>query len=165
MKNPSGKPSAGERSAISLKIGDAAACNKAISAAIAKRANELAQPWPCHPRSDQENWHLAEKEVLKPLCCGILDSKDEAIVSIFCSALGTKDLTEIEVCVEPHRVTLVGRGGSDGKPAENTTTYRALPFVDEIDPSSTITTLKHGTTLEIRLRKVSKQELMPSRAA
>lgn len=169
MTNESANRKPGERRAVSVKIADARECAKAISAAIEKRARELGRP--CHPRSEQENWRLAEKEVLQPLCCGTLNSKDEAAVSIFCSALGVKDVQEIEVSVEPHRVILAGKSGSTTGPGEATTKYRVLSLADEIDPLSAKATLKqHGSVLEIELHKLAKEapvakSLVANRAA
>lgn len=158
MVNESRNAKPSERRAVSVKIVDARECAKTISAAIAKRASELGRRY--HPHTEQENRRLAEKEILKPLCCGILDSKDEAVVSISCSALGVKDVGEIEVSVEPHRVILAGKSGSTTGPGEVNTRYRVLSLKDEIDPLSAKATLEqHGSLLEIELHKIVKQSL------
>ena len=110
------------------KIGNAADCRKGISAAIAKRAYEIYQSQGRRLGRDEENWHLAESEILQPLCCGILQSKDKVIVSLFCTEMGAKDIRDIEAVVEPHRLILVGKKRSDSEPGKDANVYRVLPF-------------------------------------
>jgi hypothetical protein len=121
---------------VAVTIGNPGECAKTISAAIAKRADEIC------------------------LNCGILDSKDEEVLSIFCSGLGVKDIKEIEVFVEPHCLILAGKNEADA------TAYRVLPLADEVDPLSVKAVLKqHGLILEIKLRKLGKELLVERRAA
>lgn len=146
MTNQSGKAKPINRRAVSVMITNAKEMANAISEAIAKRTSELGRP--CHPRSDQENQRLAAKEILQPLCCGTLNSKDEAVVSIVCSALGMKDVRETELSFEPHCVIFAGKNASSTEPAGAATKYRVLSLADEIDPSSAKATLKqHGSLL------------------
>lgn len=154
-------------SRIKVKIGDSQACHQAISAAIAKRAYEIYQRRGCGPGRDREDWQLAEKEVLRTLsCCGILDSKNEIVISMFCSALGFEDIEEIEVCVESHRLILVGKKGSGSTSEEDTTIYRVLPLTEEVDPSSAKVWLKQrDSLLEIEVRKHCEEALGRTRAA
>ena len=77
---------------VLAKIGNAADCRKSIRATIAKRAYEIYQRQGSRPGHDQQNWRCAESEILQPLTCGILQSKNEVIVSSFCSAMGAKNL-------------------------------------------------------------------------
>ncbi|MGB0037080.1 MAG: Hsp20/alpha crystallin family protein [Candidatus Acidiferrales bacterium] len=109
---------------------------------------------------------LAENEILQPICCGLLESKDEVAVSIFSSELGPKDIEEIEVCVEPHRLILAGKKSTNFGSAQAAPAYRVLPLKDEFDPSSAKLTLKkHGSLLEIKIHKAGKKSLLENRAA
>jgi hypothetical protein len=101
MEGPLEKVVPNKEQFVVAKIGDAADCRKSISAATAKRAYQIYQSQGRRPGRDQENWRLAENGVLQPLCCGILQSKDEVMILLFCSAMGAKDIREIEVVVEP----------------------------------------------------------------
>jgi hypothetical protein len=121
---------------FTAKIGRSAECSTALSAAIAKRAYEIYQRGGRLPGGGQENWHLAESEILQPLCCGILESEDEIIVSLFHSAVGGKSIQEIEVIVEPHRLILVGNKQSGSESGKRTSIYRVLPLREEFDPFS-----------------------------
>jgi hypothetical protein len=134
------------------KIGNAADCCKNISAAIAKRAYEIYQSQGRRLGRDQENWRLAESEVLQPLCCGILKSKDEVNISLFCFALGAKDIQEVEAVVEPHRLILMGKRRSDSEPGKDANVYRVLPLKEEFDPSS-VKLRQRGSLLEIDIHK------------
>lgn len=145
-----------------VRIGDATECRKAISDAVAKRAYEIYERAGRQPGCDRKNWFLAESEILKPLSCGVLKSKDGVNVSICRSSLSAKD---IEVCVEPHRLIVMGHADSDsiiGAAA----TYRVLSLADEIEPSS-VKLRAHGSLLEIKLSKTgaNKKALLAKAAA
>jgi hypothetical protein len=156
-----------ERHALNVKIGNTSETLKSISAAITKRFSEISQHEPSQPASDRENWKLAENEILQPLAsCGILESKDEAVISIFSSALRAKDLEEIDVCVEPHRLILVGKSGSGPGSSKAPVVYRVLPLADEFDPASVkLTSKQHGSLIEIEIHKHDEKSLVQPRAA
>ena len=167
MSNQSGAASPRERHAVDVKIGNAMEIEKSLSAAIAKRAGEINQVEGSFPACDQENMRLAQYEILEPLCsCGILESKDEATISMFSSALRGKDIDEIEVGVEPHRLILVGRNASTSKSGKDAAIYRELSLVDEFDPSSAkLVSEPHGSLIEIQIHKCGKGEFHEHRAA
>ena len=138
----------GEVRAPNVKIGDATECSKAISDAIAKRAYEIYECSGRQPGSDRKNWFLAESEIIKPLSCGLLKSKEGITVSMCHSSLNAKD---IEVCVEPHRLIVMVHADSNSTigPAA---TYRVLSLADEIEPSS-VKLKAQGSLLEIKLSR------------
>jgi hypothetical protein len=155
-----------EKHIAKVKFGNTEDCLKTVSAAIAKRAYEIYERQGRRPGCDRENWLLAEREILPPLCCGILESKDEVIVSLSCSALGAKDLEEIEACVEPHRLILVGKKGPGSGSAKDASVYRVLHLAEEFDPSSA-KVRQQGSLLDIEIRKsgVNKNSTASKRAA
>jgi len=148
MKDKSLTAESGEARASNVKIGNATECSKAISDAVAKRAYEIYEGSGRQPGCDRKNWSLAENEILKPLSCGVLKSKDGVNISICRSSLSAKD---IDVCVEPHRLIVMAHADANSTigPAA---TYRVLSLADEIEPSS-LKLRAHGRLLEIKLSK------------
>jgi hypothetical protein len=154
------------RRTANVKIGNTAARLKEISAAIAKRAYEIYERQGRRSGCDRENWLLAEREILQPLCCGVLESEDRIIISLFCSALGTDEVEEIELCIEPHRLIIAGKKGPSAVLDKDDRVYRVLPLAEEFDLSS-VKLRQHGPQLEIEIRKskVSKNSTVAERAA
>jgi hypothetical protein len=156
-----------ERHSLNVKIGNTSETLQSISAAITERICEISRHEGPNPLSDPEIRKLAEKEILQPLAaCGILESKDEADISLFSSALGAKDLEEIEVCAEPHRLILVGKTGPSSGSHVARTVYRVLPLAEDFDPTSVkLTSKQHGALIEIEIHKQGKKSLNVPRAA
>jgi Protein of unknown function (DUF2934) len=138
-------------------IGNAADYRRAILATIAKRAYEIYECQGHRRGHNQENWYLAESEILQPLFCGILESKDKSIVSLFSSALDAKDTREIEVVAEPHRLILIGKKQPDSQSEKQGYIYRVLPLKEEFDPSS-LKLRQNGPLLDIEIHKVGVSE-------
>lgn len=147
-KPPTAEP--GKARTPSVKIGNSTECSKAISDAVAKRAYEIYERSGRQPGSDRKNWFLAEREIIKPLNCGLLKSEEGVTVSICRSSLSAKD---IDVCAEPHRLIVMARNDSNSMIGP-TAVYRVLPLADEIEPSS-LKLRAHGRLLEIKLSKAS----------
>ena len=157
----SAKPN--KRREVRVRIGDPRECVNAVSSAIAREVNKEFRARQCPTLEEDKAWQLAETKALRPLCCGILESSDGAVISTFCSTLGAKDLEEIEVYVEPHRLILAAKNAEG---AGSATAYRVLPFAEEVDPLSVKAALKqNGALLEIKLRKAAKEPLVQRRAA
>lgn len=152
----------GEGPTTNVRIRDATECRKSISDAVAKRAYEIYERAGRQPGCDRKNWSLAESEILKPLSCGVLKSEDGVNVSICRSSLSERD---IEVCVEPHRLIVMGYADSNSTMGP-TATYQVLPLADEIEPS-TVKLRAHGGLLEIKLSKAytNKKALLAKAAA
>jgi len=135
-----------------IKIGNAADWSEKIFAAIAQRAYEIFERRGREPGHDQEDWRAAEAEILCPLSCGVLDSKDEIDVSLACPALGDKEIAEIEACAEPSRLIFIGRKRSKSERDGKEIMYRVFPLKEECDPSS-VRLHRHGPIIEIALHK------------
>ncbi len=119
---------------VKARIGNAVNCRRAISDALAKRAYEIYQNQGCRPGQDRHNWRVAESELVQALLCGVLKSRNEIIISVFSSVFISKDIDEIEACVEPHYLMLVGKKSSGS--GEDIRALRVLPLKDEVDQSS-----------------------------
>jgi hypothetical protein len=89
-----------------------------------------------------------------------------ALLTPCCSAVGAKDIREIEAVVEPHRLILVGKKRSDSEPGKDANVYRVLPLKEEFDPSS-MKLRQRGLLLEIEIHKsgMSKASAATKKAA
>jgi hypothetical protein len=150
MKIPPTSTMHDEEHWVKAKIGNTANCRKAISEAIAKRAFEIYQHQGCRPGQDRYNWRLAENELVQALPCGVLVSNDEITVSVFSSVFIAKDIDEIEACVEPHNLILIGKKRLVS--GEDVGAVRILPLKDEFDPTSAKLRQK-GPYFEIEIHK------------
>ncbi|MGC2737854.1 MAG: DUF2934 domain-containing protein [Candidatus Acidiferrales bacterium] len=151
MKNSQENAILGEHG-VHVEIANAADYRKAISAAVKKRAYEIYQRHGSRPGQDQENWHQAECEILVPLTCGILRSEDGYVVELHLGALAALNLEKIVVCVEPHRLLVVGKKRLAAPSGEDPYVYRFHALKNECDPNSP-KLRQHGALLEIELRK------------
>jgi len=77
-------------------------------------------------------------------------SNDEITVSVFSSVFIAKDIDEIEACVEPHSLILIGKKRSVSR--EDVGAVRILPLKDEFDPTSAKLRQK-GPYFEIEIHK------------
>ena len=125
---------------------------------IARRALQICENRRYEPGHQLEDWRRAESETVRPLNCGymVLDDKIGLSTDAACFEEG-----EIEICVEPRRLTICGRkrGCEPGDMAEKGTSslngsliFRALDLPLETEPSQVTARFK-GRTLEIDLPK------------
>jgi len=154
-----------ETCAPPVRIGNLSETLNGIRRAVTKRAYEIYQRHAGQPGRDREDWLLAKKDVLQPLgCCGILNSKDEAVISVCSSALRMADLAEVEVCVEGHRLIFVGRKQASDASLAGETKFRVLDLADEFDPSS-VRIRQDGPLFEITIHKLARKSATDRRAA
>ena len=129
-----------------------------IHDAIAQRAFQICEKRNCVPGHQLEDWRRAESETLRPLSCGyiVLDDKIGLSTDAACFDEG-----EIEICVEPRRVTICGgqRACKTGDMNEKAVSslngnliFRTLDLPMQIEPSQVTARFK-GRTLEIDLPK------------
>jgi hypothetical protein len=166
MKRSRETPLLGKDHSVTASLGNPMECRITLSSAIAKRAYEIYERQGRRPGNDRANWRLAESEVLQPLCCGRLESKDKVIVSLLCSAVDGNDIRRIEVVVEPHRLILVGERQPDSESGKQPSVYRMLPLKEEFDPSS-VKLRQRGSLLEIEIDKAlaNKKAITAQKAA
>jgi HSP20 family molecular chaperone IbpA len=126
---------------------------------IARHAYDIFKIRGCEHGHDREDWLAAEREVLH-LCRRDLKESGDSIVSTF-ELGGSFTADQLNVCVEPHRVTISGerniiclRGDSNGTHEERRPqhVFRTLDLPAEVDPSAAAATL-NGETLEIVMPK------------
>ena len=100
--------------------------------AIARRAHELFEARGGDHGHDLEDWFRAECELLCPVSVSMSESRDK--ISVRVCGVGF-DETELEVSIEPHRITILGDKETSGMKAEGGTN-RADQFVSPPDPAS-----------------------------
>jgi len=97
-----------------------------VQLAIARRAHELFEARGGEHGHDLEDWFRAECELLCPVSVSMSESRDK--ISVRASVVGF-DETELEVSIEPHRITILGNKETSEMKAGGRTIERtgALP--------------------------------------
>ena len=117
---------------------------------IARRAFELFEGKGKIFGRDLEDWFRAESELLHPLHVTIRESEDGLTVEAEVPGFKTK---ELEVNVEPRRLTITGQRETKGEHKEGKTIYterradkimRTIDLPVEVDPAKVAATLKDG---------------------
>ena len=110
---------------------------------------------------DLEDWLRAESELLHPVHLDITESDDAVMVRAEVPGFTSK---ELEVGVEPHRLTISGKRESSGEHAGKRTVYsehcvnqifRTVDLPGDVDSSKVTATLKDGM-LELSMPKAAK---------
>jgi HSP20 family protein len=152
--------------ARSMAIETALKKAREVYESIARRAFELFESRKQKHGRDQDDWLVAESEVLHPTHLDVEDC-DEAIV-VRAEVPGFRP-DELEVCVEPFRITIAGRRETMTAP-----TYRKILFSDrccdqvyrvievpiELDSRSAHSSLRDGV-LELEIAKASARTMIP----
>jgi HSP20 family molecular chaperone IbpA len=137
---------------------------------IARHAYHLFELRGCEHGHDLEDWFAAESEVLH-LCRRDLRESADSIVCTF-ELGGGFTADQLNVSVEPHRVTISGERNVDGLLCDSSGThqqrrpqhvFRILDLPAEVDPSSAAAILK-GETIEILMPKVGSAKHGDSKA-
>jgi hypothetical protein len=133
--------------------------NQRMRDVVACRAHQIYRNRGSRPGQELQDWHCAESEVVKPLSCGYLI--EDAKISLNTDASLFQE-GEIEIRVEPGRLTVCGRAcarakemalGSDDSVSHSDFVFRVLDLPVEIDPSQ-VTARFNGRVLEIDLPRV-----------
>lgn len=132
---------------LHVKIGNREECWKTLAALIQKRACAIFQRRAEAAEEGTELWKLAESQIERPLCCGVLKLTGGWLVSFNAAELGT---TDVEVCAEPHRLVFFGRNASIAGTGISDPVVRVLRLPEAIDPSS-LNVRQEGPILDIEL--------------
>ena len=153
----------GTRPATTVKVVDGASVLdrvKELSASIAQRAYEIFESDGRTPGRELDHWFKAEAELLHPIHVEIAESADALAVRAEVPGFKPEDL---EVSIEPRRVTITGNRETHAEHRTETIVYtehcadrifRALELPAEIDTLKPTATLKDGL-LEIVMPKVA----------
>lgn len=110
---------------------------------------------------DTENWFKAEQELFHPAHVTITETDDVLEVKAEVPGFNEK---ELEVNVEPRRLTITGKRETNKEENKGKTVYtetssnqifRVLDLPADVEPAKTTTTLKNGM-LQLTLPKVAK---------
>jgi hypothetical protein len=139
----------GDECFVKVSIGDARQILNTFYDAIAQRAYEIYRRRGGLEGGELQDWADAERELLHPLCCGTLELEDRVIVSTDASALDAK---QIEICVEPRRLIVVGMKEAADTSGARQAVYRVCALPVAVDPSR-VQVKQRGCTLDIVMRK------------
>ena len=142
-----------------------------LQLAIARRAHELFEVRGREHGHDREDWFRAESELLCPVSVSMSESRDE--ISVRANVVGF-DETELEVSIEPHRITILGKKETSGIKAEGRTIeqtglypHQILEVVDlatEVMPERAVVELQAGV-LKFELPTAATNEFETAPAA
>lgn len=132
-----------------------------VSNSIARRAFEIFEGRGRALGHDLEDWLRAESEFLHPVHLDITESEDALTARAEVPGFSAK---ELEVGVEPHRLTISGKRESSEERTSKKTIYtehcrnqifRAIDLPAEVDSTKVTATLKDGV-LELSMPKAAK---------
>lgn len=132
-----------------------------LSNAVAHRAFELFNGHGRTDGHDLEDWFHAESELLHPVHLDLAESADAFTIHAEVPGFTAK---ELEVGIEPHRLTISGKRESSKEHKSEKTIYkeqcsnqiyRAIELPAEVDTSKVTATLKNGM-LELSMPKAAK---------
>ena len=136
-----------------------------LQLAIAHRAHELFEARGREHGHDLEDWLRAESELLFPVSIAMSETKDQ--VSVRANVSGF-DHSELEVSVEPRRVTILGKRKQSAGETETGATRQTgshpdqilevIDFATEVVPERAIIELQAGV-LNFDLPTVSKNKI------
>jgi HSP20 family molecular chaperone IbpA len=168
MKSPSASKSNSDSPIVSLRPSEPADLQEKmqkVQLAIAHRAHELFEARGREHGHDLEDWLRAESELLFPVSIAMSETKDQ--VSVRANVNGF-DQSELEVSVEPRRITILGKREQSTTEAEAGATRHTgsrpdqiLEVVDlatEVVPERAIIELQAGV-LKFDLSTASKNKI------
>jgi hypothetical protein len=159
---------AGEK--VKLAIIDADEQTRRVQEAVARRAYAIFESRGSASWHELEDWRQAERDLVRPLCCGRMTVGDSLWVGADIAAFqeGT-----IEVWVAPHKITICGKPRVDkvdahrehiGPRPGGEMIFHVLDLSVEVDPSH-VTAKFSGPSLEILLRKAQAKRQYEAQAA
>lgn len=135
-----------------------------VQLAIAHRAHELFEARGREHGHDREDWFRAESELLCPVTVSMSESEDRISV---CANVAGFDETELEVSIEPSRITILGRKEAADTQAKFGTIERTallpgqiMEVVDlatEVMPERAVVELQAGV-LKVELPTAAKEK-------
>lgn len=131
---------------VQIRIGSAEECWETLAALIAKRASAIYDLRAETKEEGTDVWQLAQTQIERPLCCGMLKLTGGWLISFNSAELGT---SEIEICVEPRRLVLLGRNSVGGSGAKDAV-VRVVKLPSEVDPSR-VTVTREGPIIDVEL--------------
>lgn len=142
-----------------------------VQLAIARRAHELFEARGGEHGRDLEDWFRAECELLCPVSVSMSESRDK--ISVRASVVRF-DETELEVSIEPHRITILGNKEAremkaEGRTIEQTGSHphqilEVVHLATEVMPERAVVELQAGV-LKFELPAAATNEFGTAPAA
>lgn len=132
MKSPRAAKLESDRPVVLLKPSNPADLQRKVQKvqlAISQRAHELFEARGQEHGHDREDWFRAESELLCPVSVSLSESKDR--VSVYANVAGFEQ-TELEVSIEPSRISILGEKKTSGAKAKDETIGRTSAVPDQI---------------------------------
>lgn len=130
-------------------------CERAreINDAVARRAYEIFERRGRADGHHEEDWRQAEAELLYPLTVTVADAGPCLTVE---AGVPGFDACDIEVCIEPRRVTIAGQRRSGGAPDTGLQgwMFRAVELPEDVDTGDVSAAVQEGV-VEVTLRKAT----------
>ena len=141
-----------------------------VQLAIARRAHELFEARGGEHGHDLEDWFRAECELLCPVSVSMSESRDK--ISVRVCGVGF-DETELEVSIEPHRITILGNKEisemkAEGRTIEQTGSYphqilEVVHLATEVMPERAVVELQAGVLkFELPAAATNESETAPA---
>jgi HSP20 family molecular chaperone IbpA len=132
MKSPRAAKPKSDRPVVLLKPSNPADLQRKVQKvqlAISQRAHELFEARGQEHGHDQEDWFRAESELLCPASISMSASGDRISV---CADVAGFDQTELEVSIEPSRISILGEKKTSGTRDRDRTIGRTRTVPDQI---------------------------------
>lgn len=114
---------------------------------VAKRAYQLFLARGREAGQDSDDWKQAESELTCRLPVGVMEARDSLIIHAGLAGCGVE---HVQVAVEPHRLVIVGHGGSRAEGPAPAPVFQIVPLPREVATSGMEMTLANGM-LELKL--------------
>jgi len=125
-----------------------------IRDAVARRAYDLFERRGRQDGHHEEDWWQAEADLLFPLAVSVADAGPCLAIE---AAVPGFDACDVEVCVEPRRVTITGQCRA-GDAADRKWMYRAVELPDEVATCDAVAAIEGGV-VAVTLRKVAASDV------
>jgi hypothetical protein len=146
--------------AVQVKILEPGDCWKTLATLIAKRAEAIFQRRAETREEGAEAWQLAQAQVERPLCSGVLRLQNGWLISFNSAQIGTG---EIDVCVEPKRLVLLGRTPSIGAAPCKDCVVRVLKLPSDVDPTK-VCIRREGPIIDLELQDARRSDVVAQAA-
>jgi HSP20 family molecular chaperone IbpA len=139
---------------------DPARVDQRMRDAVSKRAFQIFEARGGSAGQEQQDWTLAESEIVRPLSCGVLETQHGVEVAV--DLVGFDVRRGIEIIAEPHRLVLCGFGSNQdehgkvrAKKGPLPEIFRTVNLPTAVDATK-IESVLRGHVLQIRVPKATR---------
>ncbi|HXQ26055.1 MAG TPA: Hsp20/alpha crystallin family protein [Candidatus Acidoferrales bacterium] len=139
---------------------DPSTVDQRMREAVARRAFQIFESRGGGAGHEQQDWSLAESEIVRPLSCGVLETQHGVEVAM--DLAGFEVRRGIEIVAEPHRLVLCGFGSTQDeygkarpKKGPFPEIFRTVNLPAAVDATK-IESVLRGHVLQIRVPKATR---------